>query len=93
MTDLSFSKNANGDYEATATVTKDWCLHLERQADGGLYIYQKAQGTNNYGACALPEHFKNRAGKVIDYDFSNGVYPKDIKIISRTNVLIGKIIE
>lgn len=92
MTDLIFTQQGEN-WVATTTVKKDYTLHLEREDNGGLYMKQKAEGTTEYGACQLPENFKASAGTVIDYDFSHGVYPKDIQIISKTKVLVGKIIE
>lgn len=63
-------------------VASDFNLHIERDAEGRLDIYQKTAGTEY--------EYVNEIGwlnrrLVYDSDFTALVYPKTIKIVSAVN--------
>lgn len=79
--ELNFNKKGN-EYIAEFKVTGDFSLHVERDEAGRFDIYQR---TTQDGEYASIENLKYQYGKkIIDYDFIGYVYPKNIKIISRS---------
>lgn len=88
MAKLNFSKNGEN-YEATFTANADYALHIEREEAGKFIIMQRTGSSGEYFPCSLPSHIGN-AGKVLDYTFSHGVYPMNVKIVSETPVKISE---
>lgn len=87
--DLDFEQKG-GEYIATASVTADYALHLERAKGGWLRLEQTSVEDGLYAKCDLPQAFQN-APRVIDYTFTHGVYPMYIKIRSESEVKSGTI--
>lgn len=79
---LEFKKQ-NGLYEVEFEVTGDFNLHLERKNYGRVELYQKTSSETNY--TSSPSYSAN-SDAIINLDFSMGVYPKFVKIISYTEV-------
>ena len=79
---LEFKKQ-NGLYEVEFEVTGDFNLHLERKNYGRVELYQKTSSETNY--TSSPSYSAN-GDAIINLDFSMGVYPKFVKIISYTEV-------
>lgn len=93
MAALEFTKQGEN-YIAETTVNGDYSLHLERTGDGKFMIYQKSTADGQYVSCTgIPENMVYYAGKVIDYSFSHGVYPKYIRIESGSEVTKGELTE
>lgn len=74
--DLNFS-NDNGLWVAEFEATGVFNLHIERDTEGRLDIYQKTAGTK-YEPVYKTGYLYNRL--VYDFDFSALVYPKMIQI-------------
>lgn len=79
---LEFKKQ-NGLYEVEFEVTGDFNLHLERKNYGRVELYQKTSSETNY--TSSPSYSAN-SDAIINLDFSMGVYPKFVKIVSYTEV-------
>lgn len=93
MATLTFNQQ-DGKYIAEATVNADYNLHIERVAGGRLNIYQRGAATGEYVDCVgLPTQLVYSAPKVIDWDFSHGVYPKYLRIESDTEVTTATLTE
>lgn len=93
MAALVFTKQGEK-YIAETKVNADYSLHLERTGDGNFMIYQKSTADGQYVSCTgIPTSMVNHAGKVIDYSFSHGVYPKYIRIESGSEVTKGELTE
>lgn len=91
-TTLSFTKNGDV-WEATAKVTGDYNLHIERKLGGSFNIFQRATESGQWKVCAgMPSWMNYNAGQVIDWAFSHGVYPEGglaIRIESGSEVTSG----
>lgn len=75
-TTLSFTQVGN-EWQAEATVTGDYNLHLEREGGGSLNIFQRATASGQYMVCTgMPDWLERHAGQVIDWAFGHGVYPE-----------------
>lgn len=93
MATLTFNLK-NGIYVAETTVNADYNLHIERVGGGRFNIYQRGAATGEYVSCVgLPTQLVYSAPKVIDWDFSHGVYPKYLRIESETQVTSAEITE
>ena len=69
-------------WEAEFQVTGDFNLHVERVRGGLFLVYQRTTESGDYG---LVDDFGKKDGVAcIDYDFSALVYPKWIKIVSKS---------
>lgn len=79
---LEFKKQ-NGLYEVEFEVTGNFNLHLERKSYGRVELYQKTSSETNY--TSSPSYSTN-GDAVINLDFSMGIYPKFVKIVSYTEV-------
>lgn len=79
---LEFKKQ-NGLYEVEFEVTGNFNLHLERKNYGRIELYQKTSSETNY--TSSPSYSTN-GDAVINLDFSMGIYPKFVKIISYTEM-------
>lgn len=90
-TSLSFEQDGN-EYVATATVSADYALHLEREDKGYVLIEQTHVNGGEY-AQTYPAPYMRIAPKNFDHAFSHGVYPVYIKIRSQSAVTSGSIIE
>lgn len=77
MTQLSFTE-IGGVYVATATVSGDFALHVEREKASKLQVLVSTVENKQY-ACK----YEGLEGN-IDQDFQGLVYPKYIKVISAT---------
>ena len=95
-TTLSFTKNGDV-WQAEATVTGDYNLHLERKADGTFNIFQRGTATGQWKVCSgMPSTLNYNAGQVIDWAFGHGVYPEGglhILIESGSEVTTGVLSE
>jgi hypothetical protein len=81
---LSFSK-VNDEWVAEFQATNSFNLHLEREGSGDISIYQKTVG-NKYAHVefdVLPHQ------KVVDVDFTGGIFPKDIRIVCESQPTMG----
>lgn len=81
---LNFSK-VNNEWVAEFQATNSFNLHLEREGSGDISIYQKTVG-NKYAHVefdVLPHQ------KVVDVDFTGGIFPKDIRIVSESQPTMG----
>lgn len=85
---LSFSTNASGWEEATATVNADFCLHLERAKAGTYEIWVSTVQNGKYEKIV-----GEWSGANVDRDYDSRIYPKYIKILSQSQVTSGSIIE
>lgn len=84
-TALTFSKS--GDiYVATATVSSDYALHIERKYIGLFRISQARREGDRYMECQLPENLSKGNFTVLDWSFGHGVYPLNIRIESSSEV-------
>lgn len=81
---LTFNKIDNN-YVAEFTITNDANIHLEKTSAGPIKIYQRTSG-NEYD---LVNDLKNAHGKVDDIDLVGAVYPKNIRIVSTVEILLG----
>ena len=88
MATLTFNKVGEV-YQVDFTANADYALHIEREEAGRLFIKQRTGSNGEYADCALPSHIGN-GGKVMDYAFSHGVYPINVRIISETPVTIAE---
>ena len=88
METLTFNKVGNV-YQAEFTANADYALHIEREEAGRFFIKQRTGSKGEYADCVLPYNFGN-GGKLMDYTFSHGVYPMNVRIISETPVLIAE---
>lgn len=94
-TELSFAQNGKF-WEATATVTGDYNLHIERKGNGAFNIFQRSTATGQWMVCSGMPGWLNNAGQVIDWAFGHGVYPEDglqILIQSGSEVTNGTLSE
>ena len=78
MAALTFTQNAEGLYEATATVNGDFNVHIERAQAGSISInistVENGEYQNVFG--------RAQAGLTFDKDFRAAVYPKYVQILS-----------
>lgn len=74
-------KGEKPNYTATFTANGDFNLHLERKEDGSILILQKTKGTE----FAPTTNFVD-AYRIFDCDFTGYVYPKEIKVVSYSEV-------
>ena len=86
MAELTFTKNAGGLYEATATVNGDFNIHIERAQSGSISInvstVEDAEYQNVFG--------RAQAGLTFDKDFRAAVYPKYVQILSSSVPVANK---
>ena len=78
MTSLIFSKNADGHWEATATVEEDYAIHVE------------VNDTDTLEICETHVQFTKVIHKAYDKSFHDVVYPKYIKVKLSTEPKSGK---
>lgn len=84
--ELTFNQNGNK-YEAEFVATSAFNLHLEREDNGYVSVYQRGTDTGEYAS--TESWGNNEATKVFDVDFASLVYPKYIKVVSRSKVNRG----
>lgn len=82
---LEFKKQG-GLYEVEFEVTGNFNLHLERKNYGRIEIYQKTSSETNYASS--PSYSAN-GDAIINFDFTMGIYPKYVKILSYSEPLKG----
>lgn len=87
-TTLSFTKQSNGKFLATASVTKDFALHVEPSAQSDIVIYQKSD--SNATKADATEVFSGRS--VVDAQF-HVLLPATIYIESTEPVSYGSVID
>lgn len=85
MASLSFSKNADGHYEATATVEDDYAIHVEVDDTDTLEICETHVQDTEYAS-----QFTKVIHKAYDKSFHDVVYPKYIKVKLSTEPKSGK---
>lgn len=88
MASLTFNKVGEV-YQVDFTANADYALHIEREEAGRFFIKQRTGSSGEYADCVLPYEIDN-IGKVMDYTFSHGVYPMNVRIISETPVTIAE---
>ena len=76
--DLEFVRKEDGDFVATAMVSSDFNLHIERNFASAIIVKQRTSGEK----FAVAKVFPSGTTDVIDADFTGVVYPKEIKIES-----------
>ena len=84
--DLNFSSNGRmmvAEFEATGSFN----LHIEKEDNGYMAVYQKGVADGQYATSA--SWYDNNAHKVVDVDFTALVYPKHIKVICEGAVTKG----
>lgn len=85
MISLTFSKNADGHWEDTATVEEDYAIHVEVNDTDTLEICETHVQDTEYAS-----QFTKVIHKAYDKSFHDVVYPKYIKIKLSTEPKIGK---
>ena len=88
MASLVFNK-VDENYQVDFIANADYALHIERVEVGRFRMLQRTGNNGEYFPCSLPAHISH-AGKVLDYTFSHGVYPINVRIISETEVTIAE---
>lgn len=68
-------------YEATFNATSAFNLHIERASSAALVIYQRTPSAGKYARLQGFDYSQSQ-GEVIDLDFTGGIFPKDIKVVS-----------
>lgn len=81
--ELVFEKNGEK-YEATFEASDNFNIHLEREEGGFVNVYQSGTQGGEYALAANWSDYEG--GKVFDCDFGALVYPKYIKVTSRSKV-------
>ena len=77
--ELNFVKEGTK-WVAIFDTASDFNLHIERENNGFLFVYQRTSATGKYDSISGADF--SRVDNVIDFDFSGVVYPKSIKIES-----------
>ena len=85
METLNFIKNDKQDWEAEFEATGDFNLHLERSKKGTITILQKTYKDGEYAFSNEFPYYHNN----FDFDFTGLIYPKMIKVVSDSEVLLG----
>ena len=67
------------------TINADTNLHIEKKSAGTLKVYQRTAGTEY----ALVNMLMKHSGKANDLDLVGAIYPKDIKVVSPAEVIVG----
>lgn len=80
-TDQSFGGSPA--YEATFNASSAFNLHIERDKSAALIIYQRTPTAGRYARLQGFDYSQSQ-GEVIDLDFTGGLFPKSIRIISET---------
>lgn len=89
--EISFVKQ--GDiYVADVKVNNDYSLHIERVRAGSFNIRQRSTDSGLYMKCKLPDILQ-MPGQVIDYSFSHGVYPMNVRFESGSEVTSASLTE
>lgn len=78
-TDQSFGGSPA--YEATFNASNAFNLHIERDQSAALIIYQRTPTAGRYARLQGLDYSQSQ-GEVIDLDFKDGIFPKDIKVVS-----------
>ena len=81
--ELEFKK-VGSRFEAEFEATDNFNLHIDREENGDVQIFQKASAECEYAT--EPSWEEEFASKNIDKDFSMLVYPKFIKVVSGSPV-------
>lgn len=91
METLNFNKQGDF-YQAEFVANNDYSLHIEREQEGMFIIMQRTGSKGEYVQCGLPSNLA-RGWKKLDYSFSHGVYPVNVRIVSETEVKIAERLE
>lgn len=86
--ELNFNKTENG-YVTEFEVTSDFNLHIERKESSALTIYQRGSASGEYASAFTKGMYEG--ARVVDYDFGALVYPKWIKVVSGSEVIVGEV--
>lgn len=73
-------------YVCEITVNGDYALHIEREKPGIFVMEQRSSSSGKYAKCHIPEQIKNSERLVLDYVFSHGYYPMNLRLISQVPV-------
>lgn len=87
METLNFTKQGDF-YQAEFVANNDYSLHIEREDTGLFAVMQRTGSQGDYVQCGLPSNLA-RGWKKMDYAFSHGVYPMNIRLISENPVTIA----
>lgn len=82
--EITFNK-VNNQYEAEFSIENDANLHIEFSNATPIQLYQKTAGT----AYGVVQGYKEIASEVVDFDIIGLVYPKNIKIVCKSNPTIA----
>lgn len=88
VTELTFTKTEVGYESQIVTISSDFNLHLERVNRGAVIIFQRTDG-NKFGYGTSFD--AGNMWKDLDIDLDAHLYPKDIKIVSSSQVTYGSI--
>lgn len=80
--DLIFTKEGSK-WVVEFQVTSDFNLHIERESNGDIFFYQRTTSAGDYDSIHIVPAIYD---KVFDSDFTASVFPKWIKIISKSPV-------
>lgn len=89
--ELSFTQQ-DGKWVAEATVNNDYNLHIERSGGGYFNIYQSSVSGGSMVLCPIPAPVQS-PGTVLDWTFSHGYYPMNVRFVSDTKVTSGQLNE
>jgi len=79
MAKMTFTQNEHGFYVCNAQVNSDFNLHVELEQEGTIVLDMSTVSGGEYET-----KWGARVGLVVDKDFRAGVYPKYLRITSRT---------
>lgn len=86
--ELYFQKKGE-EYIVEFEALSDFNLHLQRKSKGSLKVCQRGVPTGDYVTSFSKNILDGRP--VIDYDFGALVYPKWIKVVSGSEVIVGEV--
>lgn len=72
----------NGIFVSEFTVTKDFNLHIEKEESGFLFVQQRTSESGDYDSIKGADF--PYEDMVVDYDFVGAIYPKHIRVVSKS---------
>lgn len=94
ITQMNFTKDANGRYVASFTVNDAIAVHIERETSGSFEGQMSSLGAEQSPIFVPMDNLSGccHMGKAIDFELVYAIYPKVIKFISATPVTRAYII-
>lgn len=83
--ELQFNKQ-DEKWVAEATVNGDYSLHLEKMQDGLFYMQQRSTADGRYAGCSIPLGIGTGNWRALDYVFSHGYYPMNVRFVSMVQI-------